>query len=145
MASEVPFRQLFCRAAACGVMFFVCRRCYRGQAYCSARCRRTTRRQQRHKANRRYQQDTGVRLDHRDRQREYRRRLAGRRVTDHSSIRELPWGSICEPATATAVQSPPEEESCDAPKPGWLERLGRIVCRVCGRLGRWVTAFVRRE
>jgi hypothetical protein len=145
MASEVPFRQLFCRAAACGLMFFVCRRCYRGQTYCSDPCRHTTRRQQRRKANRRYQQDAEVRLDHRDRQREYRKRRCERRVTDQSSLLECSSGSITEPLAETVAESPPMEETEDALKISWRDRFSRIVCRLCGRWGRFITAFVRRE
>jgi hypothetical protein len=32
---EWVLRQLFCRAAGCGAMFFICLCCYRGQTYCS--------------------------------------------------------------------------------------------------------------
>jgi hypothetical protein len=145
MADEVPFRQLFCRAADCGVMFFICRPCYRGQAYCSDKCRRAARRQQRQKANRRYQQDPEVRQDHRDRQREYRRRRRVSRVTDQSSTIECGWGRIFEPGVKTKPQSLPVEEPHAPSKPTWRERLGRIVCILCGRIGRLVVAFVRRE
>jgi hypothetical protein len=145
MASEVPFRQLFCRSATCGVMFFICRRCYRGQAYCSDSCRHTMRRQQRRKANRRYQQDLEIRLDHRDRQREYRKRRCQSRVTDQSSPRECGWGSITEPLAKTETESPPVKESQDAPAISWRARFSRIVCRLCGRWGQFITAFARRE
>lgn len=145
MASEVAFRQLFCRAAACGVMFFICRRCYRGQAYCSTQCRHKTRQQQRRKANRRYQQDPEVGQDHCDRQREYRKRLCESRVTDQSSLIEHSWGSIYEPLAAIQAASPPEEESVDAPKVTRLERFSRIICHICGRWGQWISAFIRRE
>jgi hypothetical protein len=145
MAGEVPFRQLFCRAADCRVMFFICRPCYRGQAYCSLECRRKTRQQQRRKANRRYEQDPEVRQDHRDRQREYRRRRRASRVTDQSSTIECGWGSICEPLVQTEPDPPPAEEPDDLPKSTWRERLGRIVCALCGRIGKLVVAFIRRE
>src|SRR5437016_14539153 len=73
MASEVGFRQLFSRSVDCVKMFFICRPCYRGQAYCSDPCRRKTRLLQQRKANRRYQADPEVREDHRNSQREYRK------------------------------------------------------------------------
>ena len=44
-------------------------------------------RQQRHRDNRRHQQSTEGRLDHRDRQREYRRRRTNAPVTDQGSLR----------------------------------------------------------
>jgi hypothetical protein len=145
MASEVAFRQRFCRSVDCGEMFYVCRPCYRGQAYCSDECRRETRRQQRQKANRRYQQDPEVRQDHRDRQREHRKRLRESRVTDQSSTIECGWGSISEPLAETKSESPPAEGLHDPSKPTWSERLGRIICIICGRVGKFITAFIRRE
>jgi hypothetical protein len=146
MESEVSFRQLFCRAVGCGVMFFICRPCYRGQTYCSERCRRQGRREQRRKANRRYQQDPEVRQDHRDRMREYRRRLRESRVTDQSSIIDCGSGSICGPLVKAVLETPSEETLLhDQPKAMWRERFGRIVCVICGRVGRFVAALIRRE
>lgn len=145
MASEVSFRQLFCRGAGCGLMFFICRPCYRGQAYCSDECRRVSRQQQRRKANRRYEQDPEVRQDHRDRQREYRKQLRDSCVTDQSSIIECGSGRICGPLVKTEPESPPAEEAHEHRKPTWRERFGRIVCIICGRVGKWVAALIRRE
>ena len=85
MAGEVPWRQLFCRGAGCGAMFYICNSCYRGQVYCGEGCRHRMRREQRRRANRRHQQSREGRLDHRDRQRAYRERCRLRRVTDHTS------------------------------------------------------------
>ena len=145
MASEVAFRQLFCRSVDCREMFFICRPCYRGHAYCSDECRRETRRQQRQKANRRYQQDPEVGRDYRDHQREYRKRLRESRVTDQSSTIECGWGSISEPLVKNEPESPREEEPHDRPKPTWRDYFSRIVCSICGRVGKFVAAFVRRE
>ena len=142
MASEVAFRQLFCRLAECGEMFFICRPCYRGQVYCSDECRRKMRQQQRQKANRRYQQDPEIRRDHRDRQRERRKRLIESRVLDQSSTIECGWGSISEPLAKNETESPPREEPHDLPKATWRERFGRIVCIICGRVGKFVAAFL---
>ncbi len=126
-------------------MFFICRPCYRGQAYCSDECRRKVRRQQRKKADRRYQQDLEIRQDHCDRQRERRKQLREARVLDQSSIIECGWGSIGEPLAKKEKESPREEEAHDPPKPTWRERFGRIVCIICGRVGKFVAAFVHRE
>jgi hypothetical protein len=145
MESEVSFRQLFCRAVGCGVMFFVCRPCYRGQAYCSEECRQGCRRQQRQKANRRYQQDPEVRRDHRDRMREYRKQLREVRVTDQSSMIDCGSGSICEPLVKAVPETPPAEKLHDQPKATWRERFSRIICIICGRGGRFVAARIRRE
>jgi len=145
MESEVSFRQLFCRAADCGVMFFICRPCYRGQAYCSEECRHQSRQQQRQKANRRYQQDPEVRRDHRDRMREYRRQLREIRVIDQSSVIDCGSGSICGPLVKSVPETPPAEELHDQPKARRWERFSRIVCVICGRVGRFVAALIRRE
>jgi len=145
MESEVSFRQLFCRAADCGVMFFICGPCYRGQAYCSEECRQQCRQQQRQKANRRYQQDPEVRRDHRDRMRAYRKQLREIRVTDQSSIIDCGSGSICEPLVKVIPETPPAEKLHDQPKAIWRERFSRIICIICGRVGRFVAALIRRE
>ena len=145
MADEVAFRQLFCRAVRCGVMFFICRPCYRGQAYCSDECRRKSREEQLRKANRRYQQDPEVREDHCERMREYRRRVRESRVIDQSSIIECGSGSIGAPLVKTEPESPAAEELHDPPKPLWRERFSRVVCIICGRVGRFVAALIRRE
>jgi hypothetical protein len=145
MASEVPFRQLFCRAVGCGLMFFICQPCYRGQAYCSGNCRRVSRQRQRRKANQRYQEDPEVREDHRNRMREYRKARRESRVTDQSSIIDCAWGSMAGPLVKTEQQPPAEERLDDHPKPQWRERFGRIVCIICGRVGKFVRARIRRE
>jgi len=54
-------------------------------------------------------------------------------------------GSICEPVGKIEPESPPEQEAHDPPKLTWRERFGRIVCIICGRVGSFVAAFVRRE
>jgi hypothetical protein len=145
MESEVSFRQLFCRAAGCGVMFFICRPCYRGQAYCSVECRRQSRQQQRRKANRRYQEDPEVRRDHRDRMREYRKQLREIRVIDPSSIIDCGSGSISGPLVNAVSETPPAEKPHDQPRATWRERFSRIICIICGRMGKFIAARIRRE
>jgi hypothetical protein len=167
MAGEVEFRQLFCRAVDCVKMFFICRPCYRGQAYCSDPCRRQMRLQQQREANRRYQADPEVRQDHCNRQREYRNRFRESRVRDPSSTIDCGWGAIPEPLVKTEPESPQPEEPEEPPKPTsrdddeycdpslqsehdplkptWRNGFSPIVCIICGRVGNFVAAFVRRE
>lgn len=124
LAEQVTFRQRFCRAEACGAMFCVCRPCDRGQRYCSERCRDKSRRGQRRAANRRHQQSPEGRLDHRDRQREYRRRLVVVRVTDQGSERQVDFSNLPSPSALV------------------LDRSGsEVVCRVCGRKGTLIDPF----
>lgn len=132
--SDLILYQLFCRAEGCGGLFFVCRCCYRGQAYCSQRCRAKARREQRRRANRKHQLSWEGRLDHRDRQSAYRRRRAARLVTDQGSDGR-------DRVTMLAVEA--EEESHLASREAWHDGLGRPFCIVCGRSGRFIDASPR--
>ena len=78
----------FAVGVGCGAVFWICCHCDRGHRYCGDRCRQKTQRQQGRDANRRHQQSREGRLDHRDRQRDYRERCR-RRVTDHTSAGAL--------------------------------------------------------
>ena len=123
-AEQVPFRQRFCRAQGCGSVFYVCRACDRGQRYCSERCREKARREQRRAANRRHQCSPEGRLDHRDRQREYRRRLVVLRVTDQGSETRVDFSSLLPPS------------------PLLLDRCGsEVICRICGGRGTLIDPF----
>jgi hypothetical protein len=136
---EVVLRQRVCRGLGCQVLFWICSHCDRGQCYCSLACRSEARRRQHRAANRRYEQSPEGRLDHRDRQRQYRQRRCRARVTDQSSpavISPAPWGcgeTITMPvAVALRVASPGRlEKRADL----WLR------CSICGRPGRFVDPF----
>ena len=148
---EVVFRQKRCRA--CSAVFVICRSCDRGQRYCSPGCRVPAQREQRRRANRRHQHSPEGRLDHRDRQREYRKRCAQRGVTDTSSAVLTSPGSIstwlrkCEP---TGV--PLGFHGCllgDRVAFSWRERERKpappqsalLRCAICGRTGRFIDPF----
>jgi hypothetical protein len=105
-------------------VFYVCSRCDRGQRYCTERCRAKARREQRRAANRRHQQSPEGRLDHRDRQREYRRRLIARRVTDQGSDAAISFSTLPLP-------SPPPLDRCGS----------EPVCRICGSAGVLIDPF----
>ena len=115
-------------------MFWVCRPCFRGQAYCREACRHRQRAQQRRRANHRHQQSSEGRLDHRDRQRTYRTRLA--RVTDQGSEPIAPSCTLLSsevPATpGTAIEEVRHARTTLS---------GRPRCLVCGRVGSWVVPF----
>lgn len=145
-----PFRQRFCRAQGCGARFFLCRACDRGQCYCCAACRAQARTQQRRTARQRHQRSAAGRLDHRDRQRAYRRRLARRHhtlppptapllpaapssaenVTDHTSQTAAPSGIVRTSAWRWPASAQPR-----------LAALGVLICHWCGRVGRWLNPF----
>ena len=82
---EELLRRRICPGVGCGAVFWICCHCDRGHRYCGERCRQKKRRQQGRDANRRHQQSQEGRLDHRDRQRDYRERCRRRRVTDQPS------------------------------------------------------------
>jgi hypothetical protein len=142
-------------------VFYLCRHCDRGQRYCSPRCREKSRRLQRREANRRYEQSLGPegRLDHRQRQREYRQRLKARSdrigasVTDQSSLRSSPCANLIAPRTSEPLRGEPvrgefaeaTQEPAWRPSPDTGLPVGWVVCQICGRQGRWVNPFLEVE
>ena len=120
------------------MVFYLCRRCDRGQRYCSPRCREKALRLQRREANRRHQQSPEGRADHRDRQREYRKRLRAR-VTDKSSLRVSPCVNLTVPPACEPIEATPASDL--SPSAGATVRAGWVVCQICGRRGRWVNPF----
>jgi hypothetical protein len=147
-----PFRQRFCRARECGARFFLCPACDRGQCYCSAACRRSARLLQRRAARQRHQCSPAGRLDHRDRQRAYRRRLAVRHHTEQATAPPPATASLPtaeKTVTDHASQAPVVSGKLRASAWRWpltapLRRRGRgvLVCHWCGRVGHWLNPFV---
>jgi hypothetical protein len=127
---EVPLRQGLCRRQGCGAVFYVCRSCDRGQVYCSSDCRTAARRAQRRAANGRHQRSPEGRADHRDRQREYRRRLVARHVTDQGSD-----GLSSLPTLGGAVDGVPNQFAA--------MHVGALCCVVCGRRGALIDPWPR--
>jgi hypothetical protein len=137
-APEPVFRQRFCQAPDCRVLFFICSHCDRGQRYCSSECRERSRLEQQRAARRRHQQSPEGRLDHRDRQRSYRMRQAAisrasaaKSVTDHTSHLDQTSATIRQPRSWWPLE--PVREL-------WRS-LGAFVCRFCGRVGRFLNPF----
>jgi len=132
------FRPRICHWPPCGAIFYLCRRCDRGQRYCGPHCREKALRLQRRQANRRHQQSPEGRADHRDRQRDYRRRQRAR-VTDKSSPPPAASANLSERAGIATCEVAPAPNfrrfSSPPPQEGW------VVCQICGRRGRWVDPF----
>jgi hypothetical protein len=136
---NAAFRQCFCQAPKCGVIFFVCPKCDRRQVYCSDACRKSARRIKQREANRRHQQSEEGRLDHRDRQRAYRLRRAARGVTDHTNGSASLYGKISPPASR--LRSRPFA-SAKTRLYAHLALPGKaVVCKFCGRRGRYLNPF----
>jgi len=122
-------------------LFHICRRCDRGQRYCTDHCREKARRSQRRQANRKHQQSPEGRLDHRDRQRQWRARERGR-VTDQGREPAAVFVTIPPPAVESAdkpEERPPEQGPEEPKRPDY--RL--LVCIVCGRSGQYIETFYR--
>jgi hypothetical protein len=134
------FRQRFCRAPACRVLFFICSYCDRGQVYCSQTCRQPARHQQRRQANRRHQQTLRGRLAHSRRQHAYRLRLARahyrrreNKVTDHSSQAQL----RVRPSRRLSARYLLNPIFLLLLSTLWAYR-SLVVCQFCGRQGRFL-------
>ena len=121
-------------------MFYLCPHCDRGQRYCSSRCREKSRRLQRREANRRYHQSLGRegRIDHRQRQREYRQRLKAR-VTDQSSLAASPCVNLTAHPVLPSLEPPPAVDFSLGVEAEYA--ASGVVCQFCGRRGRWVNPF----
>jgi hypothetical protein len=140
--SDRPFRQRLCKFSSCRALFLICSHCDRGHRYCSLDCRIQSRVEQLRAARRRHQQSPEGRLDHRDRQRAYRRRKANSSelpsaisVTDHASKAAL---------DSATIASPPDSGLAE-PIYGRVRRIlsefGWLICHFCGRLGRFLNPF----
>lgn len=131
-------------------MFFICSHCDRGQVYCSPDCRETARRLQLRAANLRHQQSEEGQLDHRDRQRDYRRRQARaantpteQSVTDHGSNGHPSYDTV---GGAPTDGSEPAAFDSGLTRPRPMQgvfRLNRprLVCGVCGRSGFFINPY----
>lgn len=151
---QAAFRQCFCPAPGCGVMFLICPHCDRGQVYCGVFCRKLARRVKHRVANRRHQQSEEGRLDHIDRQAAYRKRKALARsqaattesVTDHTSAPDPSCATL--PVTASASAPRPSSTISPSLRPQkWLFYSDPflVVCRFCGRRGRSINPFHERS
>src|SRR5260370_34052953 len=125
----------------CQGRFYICSSCYRGQRYCSELCRTPARRQQKREANRRYRQSREARLDHCDRQREYRRRKKS--VLDQSSNGGSRDGMIGPPVPRAAVTATPDGKTGEWLHPTVREVArqairGELRCAGCGYRGEFI-------
>lgn len=128
-ATEIVLRQRVCRYSLCRTIFYICRCCDRGQRYCCEECRKICRREQCRAANRHHQKSDEGRLDHRDRQREYRKRLK-KIVTDQPSADDLDRVRVAAMTVETNLMNHYEdEEVCFVYPPR---------CQKCGRESVWV-------
>jgi hypothetical protein len=131
----------------CLRVFAICSHCDRGHVYCGRLCSEGARCDSLRRARRRHRRSPEGRLDHRDRERERRRRLAAR-VGDHPSATPEPAVKLSPaldpsgiPTPGTSAERVEKLEIPDAPRAALVAPSSRVLrtgrCRVCGRLGRW--------
>lgn len=125
------FREQRCRV--CLVVFWICRWCDRGQAYCTQDCRDEGRARSVREAKRKYLLDEAVREGERQRLREYRAR-----VRDQGSKKLAPSASVLAPARSAPVDGDARGEGehdaeSDGPVGGLRPAGGEVPCALCGR------------
>ena len=141
---EAVLRQRLCLLRECLATFFLCSHCDRGQRYCSIACSEEARRRQRRSANRRHQQSPEGRMDHRDRQRQYRSRCGRARVTDQGSLSiTCPAISACGPIEVAPAEMSPAHTIAGRPSLPQIRARIELRCLVCGRPGRFIDPFPR--
>ena len=116
---EVSCRIFLC--VSCRRQVLVCRRCDRGQIYCTGTCAQVARREKQRNARRRYQATPQGRAMHAERNRRYRARV--RRVTDHGPVIEQETGLLRRFEGSEALREPS------------AERISPVHshCHYCGR------------
>jgi len=125
------FRFVVCAGADCRQVFFLCRRCDRGDRYCSRPCAHRARHTARQAASHRYQHSRRGRLHHAARQARYRARRE--KVTHPTSHGPTGSGIVTPPAPTERAG----EEAADA-DPAVFAPSGPLRCARCGRRGRFV-------
>lgn len=116
---EDSFRMFLC--ARCRSQVLVCRRCDRGQIYCTPSCADDARRDHQREARRRHQATPRGRAMHAERNRRYRARASP--VTDQGPVHEPetgPWRGL---QGSAAPRDPSSSRSPSAPR----------RCHLCGR------------
>jgi hypothetical protein len=130
------FREQRCRA--CLVVFYVCRGCDRGQAFCGLVCRRQRRRAVVSAAKQRYRQHVLVLEDERERQRERRARVRDQGSREVASEASVPAVAMSAPMDGGDRGGGETDASNDGPVGGLRPTGGEVPCSMCGRLTRFV-------
>jgi hypothetical protein len=129
------FREARCRI--CRTLFYVCRRCDRGQAYCGVSCRRAGRRAVLRIAKQKYRTHELVRADERDRMRAYRARVRDQGSQEVVFSASLPAAATSAPMVG-AVDGRGDIDASKHEPVDALRATGEIPCAVCGRRARFV-------
>ena len=119
MADAVLLKEIRCKH--CGGIFYVCRRCWRGQVYCGDRCRKICQRESQREAQRRYRRTEKGKKTHRDYEQKRRIKKNKKTVADEGTT---------------------PQEACDIEHP--QRPRNRPRCLFCGLSGIVVAQFSRR-
>ena len=115
----------------CGLSFYICQRCWRGQAYCSDECR-----------------TAGYKKCHREAQRKYRQTQKGKKV--HREAENRRRHGLSQKKTKNM------DDGSSTVVPAWCIRRVKVIktsvfpiedtprCRFCGSYGLLVNQFPRR-
>lgn len=144
-------RFVVCAQAVCAQVFFLCRRCDRGQRYCTRACAARARWTTLRSAGARYQRSRAGRFRHAARQHGYRTRRRAQQKVTHHSPRAVPHSGMvrfASTARASTVRRPAgAEEATDAwdldagrDGPRWCPVVRRAGprCARCGQAGGFV-------
>ncbi len=128
----------------CGRTFYVCHRCWRGQAYCDEVCRLLARRGAHREAQREYRQTEKGKGSHLQAERCRRRR---RRILVGSGLDQKKEKTM-DDQSSKALLSRVIEISMDTRSPVFhpeTQRVRYARCHFCGCRGKVVDQFPRRE
>ena len=116
------------RCRWCDAVFCICRRCFRGQAYCCETCRLCGRRKTHREAQRRYRQTEKGKKAHREAENRRRYGLSQKNMDDPSSTALPAW----------CMKQVKAVKSC------LLHMSITVQCHFCGSAGLVVGHFPRR-
>jgi hypothetical protein len=117
----------------CHISFCICRSCYRRQAYCGKRCRKTARRRAHREAQRRYRQTDRGKRTHclsENRRRHGQQRVGSKNMADQTTKSQK----------IHCKRAPAKHAHGVSFQPG-----GRGYCHFCGRGGIILNEFPRRS
>ena len=120
-------KRLIC--PSCGSVFVVCQSCYTGHRYCSIECRKLGRRSSLNRTSAYYQKSSFGRINHRERQKRYRKnRALQKSVTHQTSV--FPSSDVRKPS----LRRPPNRRK----RP---QRQQVSNCLICGQRIDWFFNF----
>ena len=118
--------------ASCGRQVVLCRRCNRGNIYCSRDCGEAARRQSLRRAGRRYQNSRRGRHMHAQRQRRYRERRQSPAPEDRSPAQKVTHHPLTRSRRRPVVRAMADGRR--GMRPSGRERpAGVLRCHRCGR------------